>query len=213
MNEPDAMSSEAEWAELCETLMRGMVHAFNNRIAAMSASIQLVAMGDDDVTPDEVLPAELAQFEQTTAHLRALCAEKRPAEAFEIIPVIREAIALHGYHPRLRDIRCEMPQTPDLVPVRMPRWALSRLLLVLIGHAKRASQGAGRDSFVLQLSGDDRFLDVRLQADDEESLSAQSLAALCGATIERANGETLLRLPSLLEVRRIERAARDAAHS
>lgn len=213
MNEPDTMSPADEWAELCEALMRGMVHAFNNRIAAMNASVELLAMEDDEITPEELLPAELAQLEQTTGHLRALCAEKRPAEAFEIVPVIQEAIALHGYHPRLRDIRCEMPQTPDLVPVRMPRWALSRLLLVLIGHAKHASQGAGRDSFVLQLSGDDRFLDVRLQADEEESPSAQHLAALCGATVERTNGETMLRLPSLLEVRRMERAARDAAHS
>lgn len=209
MNEPDSIVSAAEWAELCEALMRGLVHAFNNRIAAMSASVQLLAMGDEDISP-EVLPAELSQLEQTTAHLRALCAEKRPAEAIEIVPVVLEAIALHAYHPRLRDIRCEMQLTSELVPLRVPRWALSRLLLVLIGQAKHASERAGRDSFVLRLAGDDRFLDVRLLADDEESPYARSLAALCGATIERTNGENLLRLPSLLEVRRMERAARDA---
>lgn len=205
MNEPDATVAADEWAELCEPLMRGVVHALNNHIMAMSAHVQLAAMGDEGLPLQQVLPARLSQLEQTTAHLRALSVEKRPAEAIEIMPVIQEAIALHAYHLSLRGIRCDVQPTSELVPLRVPRWALSRLLLVLIDRAKHASQRAGRNSFVLRIEGDDRYLVLRTLADEETDPYAQSLAALCGATIARTNGENLLRLPSLIEVRRLDR--------
>jgi hypothetical protein len=210
MTEQNVAMSADEWVELCEALMRGLVHALNNRITVMSAYIQVLEMGDEDLSPQDVLPPELSQLEQTIGHLRALAVEKLPAEAIELLPVIQEAIALHAHHPHLRDVRCAAAQPASgLAPVRVPRWAITRLLLILIGAAKSASLRAGLDSFVVGLEGDDRFLSVRLVAGDEESPYARWLAALCGGTIERTNGATLLRLPSLLEVRRLERKARE----
>jgi hypothetical protein len=213
MNEQRAAVTSVEWAELSDALTRGVVHALNNRITAMSAYLQILAMGDDDISPEEVLPPQLLQMEQTTAHLRALCAERRNAEAIEIVPVIQEAVALHAYHPRLRDVRCDVHSASALVPLRVPRWAFARMLLMLIDRAKRAAQHASRDSFMVHLDADERSFRLRIRTDDQESDYARSLAELCGGTIARMGDESVVTLPSLLEVRRLERAAKESGNA
>jgi signal transduction histidine kinase len=194
-----------EWAELCESLVRGLVHSLNNRITALSAFAQLRAMGDEDYAPHKVLPAELPLLSSVSDHLRTLSQEKLPVEAIEIAPVLNEAIGLHAHHPVLRGIRCEVRTTTSLLPVRVPRWALSRLFVMLIDNAKRVAEETGEDHVPLVLEGNEQVLALRTHSDGTISMYAHQMAALCGATIQVTDDEVVARIPTLLELRRRER--------
>ena len=198
----------AEWAELSEKIVRGLVHALNNRITALSSFAQLIAMGDDQLTTQQVLPEELTQLSAVSEHLRALCSERLSSEALEIVPVLAEAVTLHRHHPTLRAIRCDVAMASSLQPIRVPRWALLRLLLLLIDSGKRAADAAGRDTLPIVVQATEQVLTVTVSSDGTRSAYAAELAGLCGASIDVAADKTVVVFPTLLEVRRRERAAR-----
>lgn len=198
----------AEWAELSEKLVRGLVHALNNRITALSSFSQLIALGDDQLTQQQALPDELAQLSSVSEHLRALCSERLSSEALEVVPVLAEAVKLHRHHPTLRAIRCDVSMLSSLQPIRVPRWALLRLLLIMIDNGKRAVDSAGRDVLAIGVQATEQVLTVHVSFDGTRSAYADEMAALCGATIEVAGEKQVLTFPTLLELRRRERAAR-----
>lgn len=198
----------AEWAELSDKLVRGLVHALNNRITALSSFAQLIALGDDQLTTQEVLPEELAQLSVVSEHLRALCPEHLSGEALEVVPVLAEAVTLHRHHPTLRAIRCDVSMLTSLQPIRVPRWALQRLLLLMIDQGKRATDVAGRDTLSIAVQSTEQSLSVSMFSDGACSAYAEELAGLCGAAIVVVGEKQVLTFPTLLEVRRRERAAR-----
>ncbi|MEP6619474.1 MAG: hypothetical protein ABJE47_09170 [bacterium] len=202
----------AEWAELSEKLIRGLVHALNNRITALSSFSQLIAMGDQ-VTSQQVLPGELAALSSVSDHLRALCSERLGTEALEIVPVLAEAVTLHRHHPVLRAIRCDVSMLSSLQPIRVPRWALLRLLLVMIDGSKRSADAAGRDTLPIGVQSTEQTLSVFFYSDGVRSNYAEEMAALCGASIDLAGDRQVVTFPTLLEIRRRERAARETANS
>lgn len=201
-------SPSAEWAELSEKLIRGLVHALNNRITALSSFSQLMAMGDQ-LTPQQILPEELAQLSTVSEHLRALCSERLGSEALEIVPVLAEAVALHRHHPVLRAIRCDVSMLSSLQPIRVPRWALLRLLLVMVDNAKRAADVAARDGLRIGVQSSEQALAVQFFAGAARSPYADEMAAFCGASIEWGDDRSIVTFPTLLELRRRERASRD----
>ena len=72
----------------------------------------------------------------------------------EIGPVLDDAVALHAHHARLRAVRCDVVRADASMPVRAPRWALLRLLLVIVEEGKRSADRADRDVTVLRVDGD-----------------------------------------------------------
>jgi hypothetical protein len=94
------------------------------------------------------------------------------------------------------------------LPVRVPRWALLRLCLLMVDAAKRAGIAAHANSVTVRLSGDETIVRARIVSTEPLRAYAMSLAVLCGGVVRHAHGEVLLELPSLLEVRRREKAAR-----
>ncbi len=200
----------AEWTDLSEKLIRGLVHALNNRITALSSFAQLIALGDDQQTQQQVLPEELAQLSAVSEHLRALCSEHLSSEALEILPVLAEAVTLHRHHPTLRSIRCDVSMLSSLQPIRVPRWALLRLMLILIDSGKRAVDSTARDALAIGVQATEQVLTVVLPFDGTRSDYADEMAALCGASIAVVGEKRVVTFPTLLEVRRRERAARTA---
>jgi hypothetical protein len=214
-NDPDERPALAAWVELSDALMRGLVHALNNRVTALSALAELAALGDTVLTNQNVLPSELARLQQVNALFRLLLTEETPPEAMELGPVLDDALALHAHHSRLRSVRCEVERQETILPLRVPRWALLRLLLLLLECAKHhaGEAGAGAAVALLRVEGSEETIALTVPASHPPSRYARAMAELCGGTLTiGAEGITVL-LPTLLELRRAERAAAGTARA
>ncbi len=195
------------WTPLFEELLQGLVHAMNNRITSLSAFAELAAMDGEQIeTP--LLRNEVARLHAASAQVGLLAHRSPDAEALELAPQITIALDIHAHHPRMRSVACALEQEGNPLPVRVPRWALLRLLLLLIDAAKRAGDEVGGEAVPIQLSGNDVAVRVGIRTPGSPDTDVLALAATCGGTLTAADGRWLLELPSLLEVRRAERQAR-----
>jgi hypothetical protein len=165
-------------------------------------------MGDEEFTPQRVLPGEMARLQQVNSLFRLLLTEETGPEPLELRPVLEDVLALHAHHPRLRSLRTELAGADALVPIRVPRWALLRLLLTFVEVAKLGAEERGSDLTLIQVEGDDRSVVLRACTGASGSRYAAAMAELCGATMATVGDETTIALPTLLELRRRERAAR-----
>jgi hypothetical protein len=207
--EPSSLTTSpgaAEWLGLADDLLAGLVHALNNRITALSVCVELAGLGDDQMLRDGMLGHEVARLQQAGALLALLPARGQP-EALEIAPVLDDAIAIHSHHPRMRGIDCTVEVLGSPPPLRVPRWALLRLLLVLVNEAKAAARDAEQQTVSVELSGDARELRLRTAARASVNDYATTMASLCGGTLQRDGDDAVLTLPGLAEVRLRERAA------
>jgi hypothetical protein len=154
-----------------------------------------------------MLAHEVGRLQRTGALLSLLPARGQP-EALEIVPVLDDALAIHAHHPRMREVDCHVEVLGTPPPVRVPRWALLRLLLVLVDQAKAAARAAERRSVTVTLSGDARELRLQTPARGSISAYAAAMATLCDGTLLCDEADAVLTLPGLSEVRLRERAAR-----
>jgi hypothetical protein len=199
-----------EWATLSDELLQGLVHALNNRVAALSAFVELARFGDEEANPLVVLPAEITQLHRVNTLFGLLPMRGSDPEALELPLVLEDALRMHEHHPRLRGERCEVIRDGTLLPVRAPRWALFRALLLLVHAAKRSSHTVqGRGSAPIRLVGDTSFVRVLVPSQASPSASLLALAERCGGQCVREGDELVLVLPSLLELRRRERAGQE----
>lgn len=200
-----------DWQSLSDDLLQGLIHALNNRVAALSAFVELARLGDEEDDPLTVLPQEIAQLHQVNGLFALLPARRADAEALELPAVMEDALRLHDYHPRLRGERCEVIYDGTPTPVRVPRWALVRALVMLVHAAKRAGESVqDRGGVPISVRSDDATVSVHVGTTSEPSPDLVALAERCGGTIVRNDGGLELRLPSITEVRRRERDAREA---
>ena len=202
-------ASTDDWQSLSDDLLQGLIHALNNRVAALSAFVELARFGDDEEDPLTVLPGEIAQLHQVNGLFALLAARRSDPEALELPAVMEDALRLHEYHPRLRGDRCVVTYDGTPTPVRVPRWALVRALVMLVHAAKRAGESVqDRGSVPINVRSDDATVIVHVGTTSEPSADLVALAERCGGSIVRNDGELELRLPSIIEVRRREREAR-----
>jgi hypothetical protein len=200
-----ARPGSAEWLALSDDLLAGLVHSLNNRVTAISVCAELAGLGDEQMLAGGVLAGEVARL-QTTSALLALLPARGHAEALEIGPVLGDAVAIHAHHPRMRAVECAVEIADATQPVRVPRWALLRVLLILVDAAKAGAQDGEDASTIMQVSGDAEAVRVRANAREGGGAYAEEMAALCGGALSRENEALVLTLPSLTELRRRERA-------
>jgi hypothetical protein len=205
-----ARSGAAEWLALSDDLLAGLVHSLNNRVTAISVCSELAALGDEQILGGGVLAGEVARLQKTSA-LLALLPARGHAEALEIGPVLHDALAIHAHHPRVRAVECGVEIADATQPVRAPRWALLRVLLVMVDAAKAGAQDAEDASTVVRVAGDAEAVRVRANARETGGAYAVEMAALCGGTLSREREELVLTLPSLTALRRRERGDRSAS--
>ena len=203
-----AGSAETEdWATLSDELLQGLVHALNNRVAALSAFVELARFGDEEADPLVVLPAEITQLHKVNGLFGLLPARGSEPEALELPLVLDDALRLHEHHPRLRSEQCVVVREGTPLPVRAPRWALLRALVMLVHASKRASDTVqGRGGSPLRIVGDASMVSVHVATRAEPSRSLISVAERCGGRCAREGDELVFTLPSILELRRRERA-------
>ena len=199
-----SMPGASEWSALVDELLAGLVHALNNRITALSVCVELAALGDDQMVEDGLLSLEVGRLQRAGALVGLLPARGQP-EALEIRPVVDDALAIHAHHPRVRGIDCAVGVLGSPPPVRVPRWALLRLLLIMTDRAKTAARQGEQRTVTIELSGDERRLSVRAPAHGMVSAYAAAMAGLCGGTLVHEGEDAVLTLPGLTEVRLRER--------
>lgn len=197
----------AEWLALADDLLAGLVHSLNNRVTAVSVCAELASLGDEQMLDGGMLVAEVARLQQAGA-LVALLAARGHADALEIAPVLQDAVALHAHHPRMRGVECTVEVDALPQPVRVPRWALLRALLIMVDAAKSCVRDGERTTVAIHLSGDAATVTVRAPAREGVGAYAGEMAALCGGTLSREDDTLVLILPSLTELRRGERMGR-----
>jgi hypothetical protein len=199
-----AEESGGEWDVLFEDLLRGLVHAMNNRLTAMSAFAELAAMDDEDLELD-LLQKEISRM-HTASSLVGLLVSRAGPEALEVRPVLDLALEVHAHHPRMRTIACEIEEPSDTMPVRVPRWALLRVLLLLIDVAKREGEQRRLATVPIRITSDDDMVRVHIATKAVASAEALRLAAVCGGKLETVGEEQVFELLSLPAQRRRERA-------
>ena len=204
-----ASTGAEEWLALSDELLAGLVHALNNRVAALSACSELAALGDSEMLKDGILATEIERLQRASALFALLPARDRPGEALDLAPVLEDAMLLHSHHPRMPAIEGVLECQGLVHAVRAPRWALVRLLVLLVDAAKTTAREACVDRFELTMSGGDDAVRVWCRARRPGLTYAARVAALCGGTLVSEGDLLVLTLPSLQETRRRERMARD----
>jgi hypothetical protein len=195
-----------EWSKLSDELLQGLVHALNNRVAALSAFVELARLGDDEADALSVLTTEIGHLHRVNGLFALLPERGSEPEALELPLVLEDALLLHEHHPRLRSERCVVFHEGTPLPVRAPRWALLRALAMLVDAAKRFAADGGHGASAIRVAGDSSVVSVYAESQAEPSSSLVSLAERCGGSCAREGDELVLRLPSILELRRRERA-------
>jgi len=190
-----------DWTTISNDLLQGLVHALNNRLSALGALMELARLRDETMDPLAELPAEIAQLEGLTGMFALLPERRADAEALELSAALDDAIRLHEHHLRLRAERCEVRYEGTPPPVRAPRWALVRALVMLVHQAKRS--GAP-----MLVRTDDAAVRVCVRTADDPSHDLRTVGERAGGELLREDGLLVFRLPTLAELRRRERAAR-----
>ncbi|MEO8620956.1 MAG: hypothetical protein ABI625_07815 [bacterium] len=202
-----ALTEPGRWATLFEELLRGIVHAMNNRITSLSSLLELAAM-DDEAPEIDKLREEITRLHEVSVFVGVLASRSVEQEALEIHAVLEHAVRIHIHHPRTRTVACIVERGETALAVRVPRWALLRLLLLMVDAAKQAAGPALGTSVVVRVTGDDQNVRVHITSNEPLGRDAAELAAQCGGSLHTQGGEVQLQLPSLQELRRLGKLAR-----
>ncbi|MEP6999257.1 MAG: hypothetical protein ABI969_02180 [bacterium] len=178
----------------------------NNRITSLSSLVELAAM-DDEAPETEKLRDEITRLHEVSVFVGVLASRSVQQEALEIHAVLEQAMRIHGHHPRTRTVACTVERSETALAVRVPRWALLRLLLLMIDAAKQAAAPGSGTSVAVRVTGDDRDVRVSIASKGPLGSDAAELAALCGGSLHEQGDQVQLQLPSLQELRRLGKLA------
>ncbi len=184
---------------LYENLLAGIVHSMNNVVTLLGMSLELAST--DDARGDIAsLRSEVAQLEQLIALTATLASRSAREEALELREVLEIALTIHALNPSTRAVRCAVHVVGFIAPVRVPRPALLRVLLLMIDGAKQGD-GAEAAPVRIDISGDADRVFVRAPFRGVPSRDAVAFAATCGGILAVQEGCVVFELPSLQRLR------------
>ena len=190
-----------DWADLSEALMRGLSHGLTNRISSIGSFVQLHGMGDTEFTVENFLPKESAQLQELARGLRLLVIDSETT-AIELVPVLRDAMELYTHHGRMHTMRCELHvQGEPLLPIRVMRSALLRLVVILLDMAAVEVQDAGGEAVEIHVVATEMELVVHVSCQRSPSEYAMALAEGAGGSLLAGDHVLELRIPTLLALR------------
>lgn len=208
----------ARWLTVHDDLLRGLAHAFSNRVATVAA---IAALFDASRVPDErVLTGLRTDADRLDALLQQLrqLPRRHDADLEPLMPgdSVRAALALFEHHPEYRDIECRPVMADDVQPVRADPLALQHALCVALTAACRVAtgrDGTARASVRVALSTEGDAVRIEVSTDGSTGEGDASALALDAAAISwllaRSNGRghaypygCLIELPTLQASRR-----------
>lgn len=144
--------SADDWAVVSDACLQGVVHACNNRVAALGGIVQLqdhkLASAEEGFAS---LREEVVRFRALMELLRALMARKgEKREPARMVEALRAAAALLAHHPVARQWTVEVTDEPaDVEPVLLwPTDPLRFAVLLLLAAGCDAAQGELRVSVI-----------------------------------------------------------------
>ncbi len=209
----------ARWLSIHDDLLRGLAHAFSNRVATVSA---IAALLDPAHHPDERvlsgLRTDADRLDGLLEQLRQL-PRRGDADPEPMMPgdSVRAALAMFAHHPDYRDVSCTVVAGDDVQPVRADPTALLHALCVALAAACRVGGGHAPVRMALYTDGDVVRIEVSSDgsagdADTDAAADAAAVALDVGALdwlLARSNGRGYpmpygcgLELPTLLASRR-----------
>ncbi|QJR36483.1 HAMP domain-containing histidine kinase [Gemmatimonas groenlandica] len=215
------MSSDAgaaRWLSVHDDLLRGLAHAFSNRVATVAA---IAALFDSSRIPDERmltgLRTDADRLDGLLEQLRQLT-RREDADLEPLMPgdSVRAALALFEHHPEYREVRCTVVVADDVQPVRADPASLQHALCVALVAAARVGvgqNGATRADVRVALSTEGDAVRIEVSTDGstgEGDVDALSLdAGAISWLLARSNGRghaypygCLIELPTLQASRR-----------
>ncbi|MEP6494636.1 MAG: hypothetical protein ABJF01_18265 [bacterium] len=205
-----------EWLDLVDQALQGLHHALNNRIGSLSALVELYQLGD--LPPDgsgfENLAADLTRLEDCNRIVRLLPRDVVAGEEPLILDdVLADVFAIHRFLHDVRDLQVTIVPTRYVEPVRVERWALVRVLTLLLADAKRLAKTFNTGVRAVTES-DEQAVRIEFRVGsplvDELPLSARGryaelVASSIGGMVTRRAGVAELRLPTLKARRAADR--------
>jgi hypothetical protein len=215
-NLPETQEGVEEWLDLVDHALQGLHHALNNRIGSLSALVELYQLGE--------LPPSGSGFENLAADLTRLADCNRVIqilprdsvvgeEALILDDVLADVLAIHRYLHDARDLQVTIVPTRYVEPVRVERWALVRVLTLLLADTKRLAK-AHATSVRVVTESDEQWVRVEfrvgtplVEATPESARGryAELLATWFGGQVSRRAGVVELRLPTLKARRAADR--------
>ena len=196
-----------EWLTLVDQVCHGIHHALNNRIGSLSALLELTRLGD--LPPNDPafasLASELTRLEDCSRVVRLLPRGFVGEEPLIVDDVIADVLAVHTFLHELRDTPFTIAPTRFVEPVRAERWALVRILVLILADAKRLAR-THRAAVHATIESDDRWvrIEFRLATPPVGEIPtpalapyAERLSASLGGSVERRAGCVELRVPTL----------------
>ena len=215
-NLPETQEGVEEWLDLVDHALQGLHHALNNRIGSLSALVELYQLGD--------LPPSGSGFENLAADLTRLADCNRVIrilprdlvvgeEALILDDVLADVLAIHRYLHDARDLQVTIVPTRYVEPVRVERWALVRVLTLLLADTKRLAKAHAASVRVVTES-DEQWVRVEFRVgtplvepipESARGRYAELVALSFGGQLSRRAGVAELRLPTLKARRAADR--------
>ena len=205
-----------EWLSLVDEVLQGLHHALNNRIGSLSALVELYQLGD--LPPDgsgfESLAADLTRLSECNRIVRLLPRDAVPGEEPLILDdVLADVFAIHRFLHEVRDLQVTIVPTRYVEPVRVERWALVRVLTLLLNDAKRLAKRIGTVVRAVTESDEQWVrIEFRVGSTPIDAIPesgggnyAEELAKTFGGVVGRKPGLAELRLPTLKARRAADR--------
>lgn len=205
-----------EWLEVVEQALQGLHHALNNRIGSLGALVELYQLGD--LSPDgagfDNLASDLGRLEECNRVVRLLPRDGVAGEEPLILgDVLADVLAIHRYLHGADGVKVTAVPTHYVEPVRVERWALVRVMVLLLNDAKRLAKACDAVVRVVTESDEQRVcvefqVGSPLVAGIPESGGGRYAALVAesfGATVTRRPGACELRMPTLKARRAADR--------
>ena len=212
------------WGIVGESLLGGVHHALNNRVAALSAIAQVLRAGMNDAAPlVRSLSDEVSRLEGTVAMLtmlrRATSRRPEPVQLPELVATLTPILEQHN---DLKETVFVTGEDPGVLPVLAERDLLTRVLLTLMVSAGLEAESTRSRRVLVSYRGDEAVVTVRVCRDETEggvereedddilrldaSAAGEAALAMDGeltVTRDQVDGTCYdLRLPTLIEARR-----------
>jgi hypothetical protein len=210
---------DAEWLALSDALVRGVGHAMNNRIAALSAVVQVLATSGQGGPLLEALSSESQRLLRTVDLMRLL-PRRWEAEAEPVLldDVIRSGMELLPLHADLPELAYVWEAEAELPPVLSEPSLLVHTACLMMARAAEAAvrggasriliRGTSRPETVIVSVGPDGGwpdADDALPRAEPGDSALDRLARRIGGALRADGAALLLELPTLAEARRRQR--------
>lgn len=214
------------WLYVSEGYIGGVHHALNNRVAAVSAVVQV--MGSGFSGGDELRQAlyhEVVRLQKTVGHMGFLRPSRASAkEPIDLPSLLKEVLPICEEHSDLRELSYNIERVAAVSPVYAEPSLLTRVILTQVALAGLAPSDSSSPMVEIRCEGDDVWVTLGVRSlsaptmDGDAARVSQSPAAsglawvaramgghLIGAETVTPEGRSAIRLPTLMEVRRRER--------